>query len=302
MNLIYRQYESWNPQPETVETLKQAKEIILHYAEQGYDLTLRQLYYQLVSKDYIPNQEREYNRLGRIVSKGRQAGMLPWNVIEDRERSVYRLPTYSDPSDVIDEAAGRFHMDRLRGQPRRVEVWVEKKALQSVVRGPANRWGLRYFPCKGYASDTSLWNAAQRHRRHWEKRSQGVTVLHLGDMDPSGVNMTEDITERLVQYGAHQTVVRRIALNPEQVQEYNPPPQPAKESDSRHADFVEKYGEHSYELDALDPEVITDLINKHVREILDVDLWTEKMREEQEHTETLEAVAEEYEWIQDRIE
>ena len=93
-------------------------------------------------------------------------------------------------------------------------------------------------------------------------------LLHLGDLDPSGIDMSRDIQDRLDMFGA-RAQVKRIALSMEQVEQYNPPPNPAKTTDSRYEGYIAEYGEESWELDALDPRVITKLIEKHVQQRTD---------------------------------
>lgn len=295
----YVKYEEWSPQEDTIETLKQAKEVIISYAEQGHDLTLRQLYYQLVSRNYIPNEEAAYNRLGRIVSRGRKAGMLPWDVITDKERSLRYLPNYEDPSEIVRQSAGRFYVDLWEDQVCRPEILVEKKALESVVRTPANRLDVDYAACKGYISDTFAWQMARRHRRY-EEDGQMPVVIHLGDHDPSGINMTEDIRQRLHLYGAH-TKVERVALNMDQIEEHDPPPQPAKVSDSRYEEYVKNYGDESWELDALPPDLLQEIVRDAVEKHRNDERWQERKELQEEYKEKLRSLSDQWDEIEPQL-
>lgn len=295
----FESYEEWSPQEETLTTLARAKEIMMEYADEGLSLTLRQLYYQFVSRNFIPNEEREYNRLGRIVSKGRRAGYLPWGVIKDQERNLRYLPNYTGPDDIISQSASRFHVDLWKGQRCRPEILVEKKALQDIVKAPANDLDVDYAACKGYLSDTFVRQMAQRHRRYMNEKQQPV-VIHLGDHDPSGINMTEDIREKLAMYGA-VTKVDRVALNMEQINEHDPPPQPAKVSDSRYEEYAKQYGTESWELDALPPDLLDSVIRSAVKKYREDEKWNQRKELEKEGRRELRVLAERWEEIEDEF-
>lgn len=113
-----------------------------------------------------------------------------------------------------------------------------------------------------------MWEAAQRHIANDDKDSY---IIHLGDHDPSGIDMIRDIKARLEMLGARVTV-QRIALNLNQITQYSPPPNPAKVTDSRSNSYIQQYGNESWELDALDPSIIKDLIKDAVNDLTDFDL------------------------------
>jgi hypothetical protein len=153
-------YEAHSFRQSTIETIDHAVTIIAEYSAQGFNLTLRQLYYQFVSRDLIKNQQREYNRLGDIVSKARRAGLIDWLAIVDRTRNLQRLPTWGSPSAIVSAVAEQFRYDRWKEQPTYVEVWFEKDALMGVFERPAHQWRLPFFSCRGYTSDSEVWSAA----------------------------------------------------------------------------------------------------------------------------------------------
>lgn len=238
--------------------IERANRIIEDYQRQGYDLTLRQLYYQFVARDLIPNKQTEYKRLGSIINNGRLAGAIDWEALVDRTRNLKGNAHWANPDSVVKSAAASYRLDKWADQAYRVEVWVEKEALAGVVERVARRLDLDYFSCRGYVSQSEMWRAAQRHLGY-EEEGQSVVVLHLGDHDPSGIDMSRDVSDRLELFGA-STDVRRIALNRDQIDEYDPPPNPAKLSDSRASGYVELHGYESWELDALDPSTLAELI------------------------------------------
>ncbi|MNL29798.1 hypothetical protein D3C87_1514970 [compost metagenome] len=107
-------------------------------------------------------------------------------------------------------------------------------------------------------------------------------LLHLGDHDPSGIDMTRDSDERLAEIARMGVTVRRLALNMDQVTQYNPPPNPAKQTDSRFTGYEERFGSESWELDALPQRVIGTIITDALRQYIDQEKWDESMRREQE--------------------
>lgn len=256
----------------TLAVIQTADAICQEYAAQGYDLTLRQLYYQFVARDLLANRQTEYKRLGSIVNDARLAGLIDWDHVTDRTRNLRDLAHWGAPEDIISASANQYRTDRWDDQPYRVEVWVEKDALTGVISRSATALDVPWFSCRGYTSQSELWSAAMRHRRH-EDMGQKVIVVHLGDHDPSGIDMTRDIGDRLALFGA-STQIRRIALNMNQVDIYNPPPNPAKLTDSRAEGYIDRFGESSWELDALDPAVLDGLIRYTVAEFRDESRWT----------------------------
>lgn len=292
-------YENWNPNARTRAIVEVANQICAEYAQQGYDLTLRQLYYQFVARDYLPNNQRSYKNLGTAIDKARKAGLLDWNYIIDRTRNLMGWTTYLDPADLIAQTEDRYHLDLWEGQAYRVEVWVEKEALASVVQRAALSRGVDYFSCRGYVSQSELHAAGQRHRSY-ERDDQDVVVIHLGDHDPSGIDMTRDVQDRLELFGAH-TKVRRIALNLDQIDLYNPPPNPAKLTDSRADSYIANYGVSSWELDALDPATLNDLIITTIDSYLDLDAFSERVEQERRGRDQLAQISEQWDDIVDGL-
>jgi hypothetical protein len=197
--------------------------------------------------------------------------------------------------------AEQFRYDRWLTQPNYVEVWFEKDALMGVFERVAHEWRLPFFSCRGYPSDSEVWGAAQRlariARRGRELRPRHVVVLHFGDHDPSGIDMTRDIEDRLSLFGAPLVEVRRLALNMAQVEQYDPPPNPAKESDSRFTGYQTLFGDESWELDALEPSVLAQLVDDEVLQLLDRDAWDKELTREKKARRELKAISDDYDNI-----
>ena len=282
-------YRSINFRGNVREMIAQANEIIEAYSAKGFRLTLRQLYYQFVSRDLFPNTQQSYKKLGSAVNDGRLAGLIDWDAIEDRQRGVKVLASWDSPADIISSAARSFRIDKWAGQTYRPEVWVEKDALVGVMADVCNELQIPYLSCRGYTSQSTMWECAQRLQGIIDGEQTPI-ILHFGDHDPSGLDMTRDIRDRLSMFMGG-TEVDRLALNMDQVRKYKPPPNPAKEADSRFEDYVRAYGKSCWELDALDPEKLAALVRKQVLALRDDTAWAKAEKAETKQRRVLTAMS-----------
>ncbi len=274
-------------QSSTLVVIEQANAIITEFMAQGFVLTLRQLYYQFVARDLIENKKTEYKRLGTIIKDGRRAGLIDWSAIEDRTRRMRFFTSWTTPASIIRSAAAQYRQDPWENQRCRPEVWIEKDALLGVIEGICGEWRVPYFACRGNNSETLQYQAGKRFERHIANGLIPV-VLHLGDHDPNGLDMTRDNRDRLAVYSRCDVEVRRLALNRDQVEHYAPPPNFAKETDSRYAAYVRDIGStECWELDALNPTVIADLIRQEIEALVDHGAWEAALAEEEENRTTL---------------
>jgi hypothetical protein len=280
--------------------VEQANTIIEEYTASGYDLTLRQLYYQFVARGLIENSVRSYKKLGVVVSDGRLAGLIDWEAIVDRTRNLMGSSHWDKPEDIIASAADGFRLDRWSTQPCYVEVWIEKEALAGVLQACCPDLDVSYFSCKGYVSQSEQWRAARR-LGYAVRAGQTAVIVHLGDHDPSGIDMTRDIRERINDTFGSTVEVDRVALNMDQVDEHKPPPNPAKITDSRFDSYAKRFGTESWELDALEPSVLIRTIRKAVLARRNERLWKLRVREENEHKEVLRGISENYEAVTEYV-
>jgi len=280
--------------------IEQANQIIAQYEEQGFSLTLRQLYYQLVARDLLPdsffdpkfgstNNPKSYKKLGSVINDARLAGLIDWRAIEDRTRNLRSLSHWRTPAEIVGAVGRSYRLDKWETQNYRPEVWVEKDALGDVVARAAQPLDVPFFSCRGYTSQSEMWGAAQRFRSY-ARQGQTPFVIHLGDHDPSGIDMTRDIIDRLEMFTGGEIAVERIALNFDQVQQYNPPPNPAKENDSRATGYIADFGTSSWELDALEPRVLVDLITRIVEDIIEWEEWNKVIDREMRERSLLQTV------------
>lgn len=272
--------------------IENVNRIVEQYRKQGYSLTLRQVYYQLVAKDMIKNEEKSYKNLGSLISDGRLAGLIDWSAIEDRTRSLKGNSHWGSPGSIIHSAASSYALDKWGDQDYRVEVWVEKEALANIVERAASRLDINFFSCRGYVSQSEMHVAAQR-LASYERNGQTPVIIHLGDHDPSGIDMSRDIVERLETFNV-EPIFHRVGLNMDQIELYDPPPNPTKLTDSRAGGYIDKFGYESWELDALEPNVLVKLIHDKATEYLDQDKF-DAIRDRQERERaTLNNVADKW--------
>ena len=294
-------YKDWNPREGTLNLVMVANRIIHEYQENGYTLTLRQLYYQFVARDVIPNTERSYKNLGSIITQARMAGIISWEAIEDRNREHHSFYYEEDERVPIESLPYHIKFDRWARQETYVEVWVEKESLGSVIERACQPLSVPHMSCKGYLSASEAWRAGMRFQ---EKVNEGkhCILIHLGDHDPSGIDMTRDNQDRLDIFSGYNNVdVRRIALNMDQIDQYTPPPNPAKITDTRAKSYIENFGHSSWELDALEPQIIEELISHKVRQFIDWDVWEEVGKEQEEKRDMLRTLSDNWDTIKESL-
>lgn len=266
-------YQEINFKPDTLAFIQTLNEIIEEYQEAGYVLTVRQLYYQLVARDIIPNTLQDYKRAASVINDSKMAGLIDWDAIEDRTREFVSRSRWTSGASILRSAAQSYHQDLWLGQEYRVFVIVEKEALAGVLERPCNDLDIPLLAARGYPSGTVLREFAREKILPAFEESQTPIILHLGDHDPSGIDMTRDLKERLALFGEYRDAdyvdLYRIALNMDQVEEMNPPENPAKKTDARFKSYRENYGNSSWELDALPPEYLDNLVRESALQFVD---------------------------------
>lgn len=181
------------------ERLEFINEIIQEYQAQKYTLTLRQLYYQLVSRDVIPNKQNEYSKLSTLLKEGRMAGIVDWDAIEDRLRRPDSPSAWTSPQSIINSCIQQYRKDRQKGQKNYIEVWVEKDALSGVLKRVTEKFGIPIMVNRGYSSASAMFDSYERFLNAIQK-GQEVKILYLGDFDPSGIDMIRDIKDRIDEF------------------------------------------------------------------------------------------------------
>lgn len=265
-------------------------QIINEYQAEGLKLSLRQLYYVMVTQNTIPNEERSYKKLGKLVSNARLAGLIDWEAIEDRVRWAQRASEWSSLRGVLESAHDAYRLPRLNGQKEYVEVHVEKDAIANILQPITDKYHIVLMVNRGYSSQSAMYESARRIRDNQiEYGCEYSTILYLGDLDPSGEDMVRDVRERLEMFECYCDV-EKLALTIEQVEEFKLSPNPTKLTDSRAASFIAEYGYNSWEVDAIPPRVLQSLISKRIEMLLDLDQIQEFKDKEAEDKKRLRAM------------
>lgn len=258
--------------------------IVDEYQNDGYVLTVRQLYYQLVARGYIENTLQEYKRIAATINDAKLAGLIDWDAIEDRTREFIKRPRWASGNDIVRACAESFHMDMWANQRTRVFVIVEKEALVGVLERVCSEYDVPLLAARGYPSGSVVREFADADVLGAWDDGKDVTILHLGDHDPSGIDMSRDLHERIALFAgvdgeSNMVNLQRIALTMDQVDEQQPPENPAKTTDSRFREYRRRFGDKSWELDALSPQFLHDLVERYITAEVDHDRWKERKEE-----------------------
>ena len=247
----------WTPNEKSQLVLDAATIVIESARSDGYRFTLRRVYYELVSRNIIPNKESSYRSLSALLNNARWAGYIPMTALDDLGRVVQIPTTWESPSEILTATANGYQTDLWRNATRRVEVWAEKAAVQSIVQPVADQYGVPFLTMRGYSSLTAIAEANERCDRN-------TTVIYVGDHDPSGQDMDRDLQDRLNMIGAWATL-ERVALTRQQIDQYQLPPQPTKGTDPRARGYSD---DESWELDALPANVLSQIVEDRIRNYL----------------------------------
>lgn len=273
-------------------------------AEQN-PMTIRQLFYRLVSKSRVPNNLASYQMVSRIMTKCRDDGRCPFAWIADRSRPVYAAKGFDDAVEYAAVMRDGYRKNYWTTQPEHIEIWVEKDAIIGSIQDVCDELGVTIRVGRGYWSTT----AAHEIAEIFAGITKPITVFYCGDHDPSGQNIQSELYDRILNYGVEDfptfdglsrfldrksgtaTVkvspfyftMKRLAINKEDITKFNLPPLVAKSSDPRTSQFVREHGNQCVELDALPPVELRRRIEEAVRLHIDDKLW--KVAEETEKKE-----------------
>jgi len=256
--------------------------------EYDYPLSLRQIYYQLVSRQIIENVESEYRKLSRLTVIGRDDQILDEEKFTDRLRQIEQPNTWTDLTDFMESVRRSYRRDYWIDQPSHIEIWLEKDALRGVVEPVTNKYGVPLLVVRGQVSRTAIYQAYQRFSEQTDKECY---LYYFGDFDPSGITIYESFVNRLRGFNGSNLDItfNRVALTQEQIDRYNLPPAPAKKTDPNTSKFIGQHGDNVAELDALPPDVLIELVQQSIVQHIDMDIWDKSASIEQQETEQLQA-------------
>jgi hypothetical protein len=227
-----------------------------------HPMTVRQVYYRLVSRQVIENTRSAYQAASKALVAARREGLIPWEQIEDRLRQPRHVPMWDGLGDFGTTAAAAYRRDIWAKQPQRLECWLEKDALSGIFADTLDPYGLTLNVGRGFDGWSSIYAASRRF-------AEGDAILHFGDFDPSGEDMVRSLRERLALLSCRPQIAK-CALTYDDVQRYELPSDFTKKTDTRRAAFVAKWGDVSVELDALPIDVLRDRIVAEVESRMDL--------------------------------
>jgi hypothetical protein len=274
-------YERYRPRKETLKIIFEAKQ----FAEAEKPVTVRQIFYHLVSKGILRNTENEYQNLDKKLVRARKAGFIPFEWITDRSRNPLIVPLYDSPSEYLQEKIKHYYKETWKNQPCLVVILLEKEALVGIVWGIASYYNVPVFPTKGYSSWSILY---EEFREYVDKYpDKPLVMLVLGDYDPSGFDISRDYEEKLEFLGISPDIVKRVALTRDQVTKYQLPPLPMKSKDPRAERFKQEHGENVVELDALKPSLLRQIVNEAILKYIDMEALKKDLETEVKEKENL---------------
>lgn len=320
-----QQYQEIKFKSDTLALIGTLNGIVKEYVAAGYMMTVRQMYYQMIARDLFPsswidteynrknglepttkNTVKNYKRFGNIINDAKMAGLTDWDAIEDRTRAFIRRTRWDSAGQIVRSAADSFHMDMWVGQEYRVFVIVEKEALAGVLERPCHKYDVPLLAARGYPSGTVLREFALSDLQPcFDKagHSQTPIILHLGDHDPSGMDMSRDMAERFYTFitGKHgggkrlnDEMFNRIALNIKQVKTLKLPPNPAKTTDARFNAYRDEHGVESWELDALEPDYLDKLVTANIVKHINISTWSKRSEYVEKQRKRITKVADDF--------
>lgn len=247
-------------------------------------ITIRHLFYRLVGLNVIPKTELAYKGLCGHLSRWRKSGGVPYNAFSDSTRWHIKPPMFDGIADALRRTRESYRRNMWADQTHYVEIWVEKDAIAGVIVDVTSEWGVPLFVCRGFASLSSMYSASLTFK---EARRGGkeVTIFHLGDYDPSG-HAAADAIERAFRESFDCSInFQRIAILPEQIEEFNLPTRPTKQSDSRARNWQ---GSECVELDSTPPSELRSLVENAITSLIDWYKWEQLKQVERLEQETME--------------
>jgi hypothetical protein len=230
---------------------------------EDHPLTVRGVFYRVMSAGAVEKSEKAYAAVQREVLKLRRSGILPYEWIADGTRWQVKQPSWDTAKDALDDAVSSYRRALWRDQDVYVEVWSEKDAIASIVSPITDKWDVPLMIARGFASESFVWNTANTIRSHGEDGEQ-VVIYQLGDHDPSGLAAWQHVQTKLREFAPDVDIeFERLAVTEGQIAAYDLPTRPTKITDSRAKTFV---GE-SVEVDAIP--------SRHLRHIVEnaIDAW-----------------------------
>lgn len=273
---------------EATKTIQWLSGAIGEYASKGYQVSVRQLFYYGVARNFYPNTEASYKKLVGLVTDARMAGWLDWAAIVDRNRATSRPYYFANPESCFQNAIESFKIDKWARQPCYIEVLVEKAALEGVIEPVCSRYDVPFTSLRGYGSATLMYDVGKRLHERFVVGGKQLHIFALADHDPSGQDITRDLANRLSLFSNCPVNVHRLALNMDQVGKFNLPENPAKITDPRANGYIKKFGDSSWELDAIPVETLAEWVTGAIDMLRNKSIWDADVEREDQIREEMQ--------------
>lgn len=237
------------------------REGLYQILEQDHPQTIRGLFYQAVTRGLVPKTEAAYkNTVIRLMGDMRKDGIIPYEWVADNTRWMRRPTAYGSAEDALLQAWQYYRLDIWAHLPDYVEVWCEKDALAGVLYEETSEWCVPLMVTRGYPSLSYLHESGE-YIEGQAKQGKTTYIYYFGDLDPTGVDISENTQRGLEEYsGDAQVIFQRIAVTHDQVEELNLPTRPTKTTDSR----AKTWEGDSVELDAIPAHILKAMVRGYI--------------------------------------
>jgi hypothetical protein len=280
----------------------QAAKEVIESLKKWWPVTVRQVHYGLVSMPNPPlrhaskpdstyrNDPQSYKSLTDLLTRMRVEGHIPYSVISDGTRSVTQWPTRRDVGDFLASAMNNllhgYWRDLMQSQPCHIEIDIEKNTLINIVKPIAARYTIPMLSLRGQSSNTAIYQLAERFRKSGKEK---LLLLMVSDLDPEGEVIARNVGRRLRDEFSVNVTAHKVAITPEHVKQFSLPPLAvAKEGSSRRAAYVAEHGEHVYEVEALKPSDLEEILTAEIDRVIDRDAFNRELSAEREDAAQLE--------------
>ena len=251
-------------------------------------MTVRQVFYQLVTRGVVEKREGEYKQtVGRLLLDMRVKGVIPFDWISDNTRGQRKPRSWGSMEDALVSTARTYRRALWNDQDVYVEIWTEKDAIAGVLMEETAPWDVPLMVSRGFSSVSYLYECAESITAI----EKPAYIYYFGDHDPSGVAIDKAIEKRLRQFAPDAEInFERVAVLPWHIKKWGLPTRPTKTTDSRSKTFD---GE-SVEVDASPPDMMRWLVRQSIGRHVDHDVLERTKLIEQSERQTLLSVAKQF--------
>jgi hypothetical protein len=256
-------------------------------AMEQHPITLRGLFYQLVSAGWLPSTDKKhYDRTKLVMKTLRESKIVPFSWLVDNLRATDKPSSWSGLEDFAETVRDAYRKDFWGRMPSYVHIICEKDAIAGVLQPITRQYDVRLSPIRGYASISFAAEIADI----WNRITKPIFAFYLGDFDPSGFDLERDIREKLTRYCKHPFIWTRLAVNREDFATFDLIPLEAKKKDRRYAKFVAEHGAECAEMDAIPADELRQRVERSILHHVDQTKWERLQRTEQLEKETLASI------------